>query len=67
MSVVDLKSTSSDIPFARDPEQAFTIPAGYYLDSEIYQREKEAVFYRNWWYVGHHRQLAESGCYRTVH
>jgi len=66
MSIVELKPNSSDIPFARDPEQAYTIPARYYLDSDIYQREKEAVFYRNWWYVGHHSQLAESGCYLTV-
>jgi hypothetical protein len=56
MSIVELKSSSSDIPFARDPEHAYTIPARYYLDSDIYQREKEAVFYRNWWYGGHHRK-----------
>jgi phenylpropionate dioxygenase-like ring-hydroxylating dioxygenase large terminal subunit len=66
MSIVELKSSSSEIPFVRDPEQAYTIPARYYLDSDIYQREKEAVFYRNWWYVGHQSQLTESGCYLTV-
>jgi hypothetical protein len=59
MSTVELKSSSSDIPFARDPEQAYTIPARYYLDSDIYQREKEAVFYRHWWYVGHQNQLSD--------
>ena len=66
MSIVELKSNSGDIPFARDPEQSYTIPARYYLDSEIYQREKEAVFYRNWWYVGHQSQLSEPGCYLTM-
>ncbi len=29
-------------------------------------QEKEAIFYRNWWYAGHQSQLAESGCYLTV-
>jgi choline monooxygenase len=66
MSIVELQSRSSDIPFARDPEQSYTIPARCYLDEGIYQREKEAVFYRNWWYAGHHSQLLEPGCYLTV-
>ena len=32
MSIVELKPNSSEIPFVRDPEQAYTIPARYYLD-----------------------------------
>jgi phenylpropionate dioxygenase-like ring-hydroxylating dioxygenase large terminal subunit len=66
MSIVELQSRSRDIPFARDPEQSYTIPARCYLDEDIYQCEKEAVFYRNWWYAGHQSQLLEPGCYLTV-
>jgi len=66
MSVVELPSHSRDIPFDRDPEQSYTIPARCYLDEDIYAREKEAIFYRNWWYAGHQSQLQQSGCYLTV-
>ena len=66
MSVVELPVPGRNIPFARDPEQAYTIPASYYLDTEIHQREKEAVFYRNWWYAGHQSHLKEPGSYLTV-
>ncbi len=63
MSIVKLPSRSRDVPFDRDPEQCFTIPARCYLDGDILEREKEAIFYRNWWYAGHQSQLVEPGCY----
>jgi phenylpropionate dioxygenase-like ring-hydroxylating dioxygenase large terminal subunit len=66
MSVVELPIPGRNIPFSRDPEQAYTIPASYYLDNETHQREKEAVFYRNWWYAGHQSQLKGPGSYLTV-
>ena len=66
MSVTALKKRVGDLPFNRDPEKSFTIPARYYLDDAVMEQEKEAVFYRNWWYAGHQSQLAESGCYLTV-
>jgi hypothetical protein len=66
MNVVALQKRADDSPFDRDAEQSFTIPARYYLDADILQREKEAIFYRNWWYAGHQSQLSEPGCYLTV-
>ena len=61
MSIVKLPSSSRDIPFDREPEQCFTMPARCYLDGDILEGEKEAIFYRNWWYAGHQSQLAEPG------
>ena len=55
-----------DIPFDQDPERSYTIASRFYLDADIYEQEKEAIFYRNWWYAGHQSQLAEPGCYLTV-
>jgi phenylpropionate dioxygenase-like ring-hydroxylating dioxygenase large terminal subunit len=55
-----------DLPFDENPEQSYTIPARYYLDAAIHEEEKEAIFYRNWWYVGHQSQLLECGRYLTV-
>jgi choline monooxygenase len=66
MLVTALQKRADDAPFDRDPGQSFTIPARYYLDAEILAQEKEAIFYRNWWYAGHQSRLAEPGCYLTV-
>ena len=66
MNVVALQKRTGDSPFDRNPERSFTIPARYYLDADILQQEKEAIFYRNWWYAGHQSQLIEPGCYLTV-
>jgi choline monooxygenase len=66
MNVVALQKRTDDSPFDGDAEQSFTIPARYYLDADILEQEKEAIFYRNWWYSGHQSQLTEPGCYLTV-
>ena len=61
MNLVALQKRADDETFDRDPEQSFTIPARYYLDEGILEREKEAIFYRSWYYAGHQSQLAEPG------
>ena len=66
MSPVSARKIDADMPFDRDPEQSYTIPANYYLDPAVLEREKDAVFYRNWWYAGHQSQLPDPGCYLTV-
>lgn len=66
MSPVALDKRPHDSAFDRDPAKSFTIPARFYLDEDIHQKEKESVFYRNWWYSGHQSQLGEPGCYLTV-
>ena len=66
MNLVALQKRADDETFDRDPEQSFTIPARYYLDEGILEREKEAIFYRSWYYAGHQSQLAEPGSYLTV-
>ena len=52
-----------DEPFTTDPSESFTMPARYYTDDSIYEAEKEAIFYNNWWYAGHVSQVAEAGQY----
>ena len=66
MTPVALQKRADDEAFLTDPELSFTIPARYYLDRDILEREKEAIFYRHWFYAGHVSQLAEPGCYLTV-
>ena len=49
-----------------DPARAHTLPASFYLDPEIFEREKESIFYRHWHYVGHLSQLEKAGGYLTA-
>jgi choline monooxygenase len=49
-----------------DPARAHTLPASFYLDPEIFEREKETIFYRHWHYVGHFSQLEKAGDYLTA-
>ena len=60
-----LKRTVNDAPFCEDPARSFTLPARFYLNDSIFQKELETIFYRNWWYAGHASQLQNSGDYLT--
>lgn len=61
-----LQSRSGDRPFADEPQTSHTMPARFYLDPEIYEREKDAIFYRSWWFAGHKSQLEKPGQYITT-
>ncbi len=56
----------SERPFSDDPATSFTLPASWYYDPEIYDREKHAIFYRSWHYVCHFSQVADRGDYFTT-
>ncbi len=42
------------------------MPARFYLDDDIFDREKAAIFYRSWLYAGHASQLSKPGDYITT-
>ena len=56
----------STSPIGESADLGFTLPSRYYLDSEIYEQEKEAIFYRNWHYVCHATAVAHPGDYVTT-
>ncbi len=60
-----LKKQSGDMPFNSKPEKSFTMPARFYTDEDIYNLEKEGIFFNSWNYVGHISQLKEKGDYIT--
>jgi len=66
MNPQDLKLQAGDAPFNHDPSQSFTLPARFYLDEDIFQREEQSIFFKNWWYSGHSSQLQRSGDYITT-
>ena len=49
--------------FHSDPERSFTMASRYYTSPEDYEREKEAIFYRSWNFIGHVGQLPDIGSY----
>jgi len=61
--VTSVKKQKGDMPFCDKPEQSYTMPARFYTSEEIYELEKESIFYNSWNYVGHISQLKEKGDY----
>ncbi|MEM7172757.1 MAG: aromatic ring-hydroxylating dioxygenase subunit alpha [Pseudomonadota bacterium] len=61
MTISVLRARPGDVPFSLDPRRSVTMPARYYFDSEIFEAEKEAIFYRSWWCIGHKSQVAQAG------
>ena len=50
---------------APDVTRSYVLPKRFYTDPMIYEREKQAIFYRSWHYLGHVSQLANPGDYIT--
>ncbi len=53
-------------PLTERPEESFTLPSGYYLSPDIFELEKQRIFYRSWQYVAPAGALAEQGDYKTL-
>ena len=53
-------------PFRPEPEYSGTLPSYYYWDPEIYEREKEEIWFKTWQLVGHTIDLTEPGDYFTA-
>jgi choline monooxygenase len=53
-------------PLGAEPEASFTLSSEYYLSADIYELEKQKIFYRTWQYVAHESMLADAGDYMTL-
>ncbi|MBX2825910.1 MAG: aromatic ring-hydroxylating dioxygenase subunit alpha [Gammaproteobacteria bacterium] len=42
------------------------MPARFYTSADLYDQEKEAIFYKTWHYAGHISQVSEPGSYFTT-
>lgn len=49
-----------------DPGHSFTLPGWAYTDEALFEREREAIFYRSWQYAGALADLKEPGDYITA-
>lgn len=66
MATAEIHLKKGDSPFHNDSEKSFTLPARFYTDNNIYELEKDAIFYKSWWYAGHVSQLSKTGDYLTT-
>ena len=55
-----------ELPITGEPMTSFTLASEYYTDPAVYEREKEAIFYRTWQYVAHRSAFNEPGDYVTL-
>ena len=53
-------------PLSDVPEESFTLPSYMYTDPEIFELEKEKIFYKTWQYVGHKSLFSKPGDYQTL-
>lgn len=61
-----LEQQRGDAPFTADPSVSYTMPARFYVSADIYDMEKEAIFYKTWHYAGHVSQVVEQRSYFTT-
>ncbi|HCU73275.1 MAG TPA: aromatic ring-hydroxylating dioxygenase subunit alpha, partial [Chloroflexi bacterium] len=54
------------LKFGPDAATSATLPAHYYYDPDIYEREKQEIFYKTWQFVGYLRDLQQPGDYITA-
>jgi hypothetical protein len=53
-------------PLNDHAESSFTLSSEYYLSQEVYEVEKQKIFYRTWQYVAHQSMLPDPGDYITL-
>ena len=52
--------------FTADSDSSATLPANYYFDPAIFEREAEGIFYKTWQFVGFTFDLQNAGDYITA-
>ena len=53
-------------PLNERPEASFTLSSEYYLSADLFELEKQRIFYRTWQYIAHESMLPETGDYLTL-
>ena len=52
--------------FSADPTISNSLPARFYTDPAIFEREHDKIFFRNWLFVGHVTDIPQAGDYFTT-
>lgn len=59
------KGPSAPNRYDPDPRRSYVLPAHYYYDPEIHEREKKDIFFKSWLFAGYLHELEEPGSYVT--
>ena len=62
----ELARKRKDHGFSSRAEYSYLLPPSYYYDPAIYEREKAAIWYRNWIFVGLLADVRDEGSYFTA-
>lgn len=49
-----------------DAENSYGLPASFYVEPEIFERERQSIFHRAWRFVAHQSQIPNPGDYVTA-
>ena len=55
-----------DLGFSADSALSKSLPAQFYTDPSMFDREREQIFFRSWIFVGHVSDVAAVGDYFTT-
>lgn len=63
MTISDAFATDN---FSNDANTSFTLPSPWYFRPEVYEKEKEEIFYKSWRFVCHRSDVSQPGDYVAV-
>ena len=49
-----------------DPGKSYTMASRFYVDPAVLELEKDRIFARSWFFVGHESRLSQPGSYMAV-
>jgi phenylpropionate dioxygenase-like ring-hydroxylating dioxygenase large terminal subunit len=55
-----------NLPLSENVSESYTLSSEFYLSADLYEQEKEKIFYRSWQYVAHESMLQNPGDYITL-
>ena len=64
--MLDKSLTNYDLPLVEEAGSSYTLPSYLYTDPDVYELEKEKIFYRTWQYVAPISSFKQPGDYSTV-
>ncbi len=51
--------------FGENPDYSWMLPARYYTEPAIFEREKREIFFKGWQFAGHREEFSEPGSYKV--
>jgi phenylpropionate dioxygenase-like ring-hydroxylating dioxygenase large terminal subunit len=66
ISALNMPNPLESLQIEQDVSRAWTLPAEFYFDADVFAAEKGVIFSRTWQVVGHRDQVKNAGDYFTT-